>query len=85
MTKRLGFIGIGNLGVHLAGSLLRAGFPLIIYDLNKDAAAGLLAAGRVGRIRHKRWPRQPTASLLVCPRPKPSARSSVVNGVFWLV
>jgi len=44
-TKRLGFIGIGNLGMHLAGSLLRAGYALTIFDLNKVAAKTLLAAG----------------------------------------
>jgi len=44
-TKRLGFIGIGNLGMHLAGSLLRAGYALTIFDLNKTAAKTLLAAG----------------------------------------
>ena len=44
-TKRLGFIGIGNLGMHLAASLLRAGYALTIFDLNKAAAKTLLAAG----------------------------------------
>ncbi|MEZ4706994.1 MAG: NAD(P)-dependent oxidoreductase [Caldilineaceae bacterium] len=45
MTQSYGFIGLGNLGVHLAGSLLRAGFPLTVHDLNKEAAAPLLARG----------------------------------------
>ena len=45
MNKQLGFIGLGNLGYHLANSLVRAGFALTVHDLNKDAAAGLLAAG----------------------------------------
>ena len=44
-AKKLGFIGIGNLGMHLAGSLLRAGYALTIFDLNKAAATALLAAG----------------------------------------
>ena len=44
-TKLLGFIGIGNLGMHLAGSLLRAGYALTIFDLNKTAAKTLLASG----------------------------------------
>jgi 3-hydroxyisobutyrate dehydrogenase len=45
MTQRLGFIGLGNLGVHLASSLVRAGFAVTVYDLNKEAATGLLATG----------------------------------------
>ena len=42
---RLGFIGIGSLGAHLAASLLRAGFALTIHDLHRERAAGLLRAG----------------------------------------
>lgn len=45
MTQRLGFIGLGNLGFHLASSLRRAGFELTVHDLSKAAAAPLLAAG----------------------------------------
>ena len=42
---RIGFIGVGHLGRHLAASLLRAGFPLVVHDLHKDAAADLIASG----------------------------------------
>jgi 3-hydroxyisobutyrate dehydrogenase len=45
MTPRIGYIGLGSLGKHLATSLLQAGFPVTIYDINKDAAADLVAAG----------------------------------------
>jgi 3-hydroxyisobutyrate dehydrogenase len=43
--SRVGFIGLGNLGVHLAGSLLRAGHDVTVNDLNQSAAAGLVARG----------------------------------------
>lgn len=39
------FIGLGNLGRHLANSLLRAGFSVTVTDLNPDAAQGLIAQG----------------------------------------
>ena len=42
---RYGFIGLGNLGKHLAGSLLRQGFDLTVYDLNRDAARELIERG----------------------------------------
>ncbi len=45
MTPRIGYIGLGSLGRHLASSLLQAGFPVTVYDIHKDAAADLLAAG----------------------------------------
>ena len=45
MTMRIGYIGLGSLGRHLAGSLLRAGFPVTVHDIDRDAASALLAAG----------------------------------------
>jgi 3-hydroxyisobutyrate dehydrogenase len=42
---RLGFIGIGNLGCPLAASLVRAGFAVMVHDLDKELAAPLLRAG----------------------------------------
>ena len=45
MTMRIGYIGLGSLGRHLAGSLLAAGFPVTVHDLDRDAASALLAAG----------------------------------------
>lgn len=40
-----GFIGLGNLGAHLAGSLLKAGFTVTVNDLDRGHAADLEAAG----------------------------------------
>lgn len=45
---RIGYIGLGNLGRHLAGSLLQAGFPLTVYDTNREAATDLIAGGAAG-------------------------------------
>jgi 3-hydroxyisobutyrate dehydrogenase len=42
---RYGYIGLGNLGGHLAASLLRAGFDVTVYDKNRKLADRLLAAG----------------------------------------
>jgi 3-hydroxyisobutyrate dehydrogenase-like beta-hydroxyacid dehydrogenase len=47
---RYGFIGLGNLGKHLAASLLREGFDLTVYDLNCDAARKLIAGGVTGSV-----------------------------------
>ena len=78
MTQRLGFIGVGNLGFHLANSLVKAGFPLTVHDLNKNAAEGLLAAGAT-------WADSPQAvaeqadSVFTC-LPSPKIVSRVVSG-----
>ena len=43
--RRLGFIGLGNLGGPLAASLLRAGHPLTVHDRDESAAQALVSAG----------------------------------------
>jgi len=42
---RIGFIGLGNVGAKLAGSLLRNGFDLVVRDLDRGAARALLDGG----------------------------------------
>jgi 3-hydroxyisobutyrate dehydrogenase len=44
-SMRYGFIGLGNLGKHLAVNLARAGFELRVHDLDRGAADTVLAAG----------------------------------------
>ena len=42
---RYGFVGLGNLGKHLAVNLARGGFDVAVYDLHRNAADPVLAAG----------------------------------------
>lgn len=42
---KIGFIGLGNVGGKLSGSLLRNGFDLMVHDLNPDLVAGKVASG----------------------------------------
>src|SRR2546428_494949 len=42
---KLGFIGVGSIGNPMAGQLLRAGHELVVHDIQRDAAASLLARG----------------------------------------
>lgn len=41
----IGFIGLGSLGEGLCNSLVQAGYPVTVNDLNKTLASRLLAAG----------------------------------------
>src|SRR5260221_11194692 len=43
--SRYGFIGLGNLGKHLAANLARGGFELAVFDLNRASADAAIAAG----------------------------------------
>ena len=43
--ERLGFIGLGNMGGAIALRLLRAGYPLTVFDLDADKMKGLIKEG----------------------------------------
>ncbi len=42
---KVGFIGLGNVGAKLAGSVLRNGFDLSVHDLDPAAVAEMVATG----------------------------------------
>jgi 3-hydroxyisobutyrate dehydrogenase len=42
---KAGFIGLGTMGRHMAGHLLKAGHALTVHDVRREAAAPHLAAG----------------------------------------
>ena len=75
---RYGFIGLGNLGAHLAGSLAREGFALAVHDLSREAASPLIAAGA-------RWADSPkdcaaASDAVVTCLPSPAASRAVLTG-----
>jgi 3-hydroxyisobutyrate dehydrogenase-like beta-hydroxyacid dehydrogenase len=43
--KQLGFIGVGVMGIRMAGRLLDAGYPLVVYDVNETAMQRLEQRG----------------------------------------
>ena len=43
--KRIGFIGLGIMGHHMAGHLLEAGYPLMVYDLLPASLDGIVSLG----------------------------------------
>ena len=78
MEMRVGFVGLGNLGRHLAASLLQAGFPLTVYDRDESAARELVEAGAA-------WAASPREVALVSDSvftclPSPAAVGEVVTG-----
>ncbi|HEY6899599.1 MAG TPA: NAD(P)-dependent oxidoreductase [Puia sp.] len=44
-TQRIGWVGLGNMGVPMAKNLLKAGFELTVYNRTAARAAGLKEAG----------------------------------------
>ena len=55
----IGFIGIGQMGRHMANRIWMAGFTPRVYDINKEAAAPLLKKGA-------KWSASPMAVARAC-------------------
>ena len=75
--KNIGFIGLGNVGGKLAGSLLRNGFALTAHDMDKNAARPLLDGGA-------KWADSPKeaaadADMLITCLPSPAASAQVME------
>ena len=73
----VGFIGLGNVGGKLAGSILRNGMALMVRDLDRDAAAPFLEAGA-------QWVDSPKAMAEACDivitcLPSPAASAAVME------
>ena len=74
----IGFIGIGQMGRHMAARILAAGYGLTVNDINKAAAAALLGKGA-------KWADSPEKVAKVCPvvitsLPTPKDVEQVVYG-----
>ena len=46
-TMKIGFIGLGIMGKPMAKNLVKAGHELVVFDLNKEAVAELVACGQL--------------------------------------
>ena len=44
-SKTVGFIGLGIMGKPMAKNLIKAGYSLVVYDINKDAVNEVVSAG----------------------------------------
>lgn len=43
--KKIGFVGLGNMGSHMARNLMEKGCQLTVYDLNQDAVSAAVTLG----------------------------------------
>ncbi len=79
----IGFIGLGNVGAKLAGSILRNGGDLTVHDLDRRAAQGFVDAGA-------RWADTPAdlardVDIAITCLPSPEACRTVVEGEDGLI
>ncbi|MEM8951972.1 MAG: NAD(P)-dependent oxidoreductase [Pseudomonadota bacterium] len=83
MSNNITFIGLGNLGCHLAGSLLKAGFSLTVHDLDEGAAAPLVDKG--ARFAPTLKDAAQGADVVITCLPSPAATETVLtsnDGIF---
>ena len=75
---KIGFIGLGNVGGKLAGSLERNGFDLIVRDLDRDLAGPFVAAGATFAETPKAMAQ--AADVIITCLPSPTACAAVMEG-----
>lgn len=82
-TVRVGFVGLGNVGSKLAGSLLRNGINLTVVDLSPAAVRSFVDRGATSADT----PRQLAAvvDVVITCLPSPAASADVVEGVGGLL
>ena len=44
-AMRVGFIGIGNMGLPMGTNLLKAGYPVIAFDRSEDRLGTIVSRG----------------------------------------
>lgn len=44
-TTNIGWIGLGNMGIPMSGQLIKAGYPVTVYNRSKEKEASLKATG----------------------------------------
>jgi 3-hydroxyisobutyrate dehydrogenase len=80
---KMGFVGLGNVGGKLAGSLLRNGFDLTVVDLNVNLVAGMVAKGAKSAENPAALMQQCDA-VITC-LPSPAACAAVVEDMLPFV
>ena len=75
---RIGFIGLGNVGGKLAGSLLRHGVDLCVRDLNAELVASFAGRGASSAATPKAMAEQ--VDIVITCLPSPAASRAVLEG-----
>lgn len=80
--KKIGFIGLGIMGKPMAKNLLKAGYELVVFDINQDAVKEVVAAGAKSAPTSKDVASQSEVVITMLPN-SPHVKAAVLgeNGV----
>jgi len=88
--ERVGFIGLGNLGSRLCGSLLRNGYSPSVYDIDESLIDAFVARGAKGARGSAQVMRECDAIITCLPSPAASDSTmramlpEVTEGKIWM-
>jgi len=74
---KIGFIGLGNVGNKLAGSLLRSGFDLTVRDLDEALVQAFVDRGATSAASPKEMAEK--VDLIITCLPSPTVCSAVME------
>jgi len=56
MQNEVGFIGLGNMGAHMARNLMKKNWKVTVYDINKDAVQAAVQDGKQACLTYSSQP-----------------------------
>ena len=83
MDKKIGFIGLGNVGNKVANNILKKGFNLYVHDLNKNIAKQLISKGAIWCNSVDELTKNTTVFITCLPSPK-SVKEVISESLFSL-
>ena len=81
--RKTGFIGLGNVGAKLAGSLVRNGQDVVVRDLDRQAAQPLLNQG--ASFGESAYEMAQTCDVVITCLPNPAASAAVLEAEDGLI
>jgi 3-hydroxyisobutyrate dehydrogenase len=67
---RVGFVGLGHMGAPMSRNILAAGHNLVVHDLRREAAAGLVADGAAWAASPREAARDREVAITMLPGPR---------------
>jgi len=65
--KKMGFVGLGNMGAHMASNLLKAGYGVVVFDVNPTATEKLKEKGAIPAASPREVAAQTTGVITMLP------------------